>query len=169
MSVRKVRNQPSVADKPSMALAAELLVDEDHDRSSRGAHAFDAAVMMLAMTAGLFGGAAQDSPSATTETGPAHTATWNIEADKPWANDGCSASLDSGWWGNFHQACVQHDGCYRQHWASKSTCDQWFLGDMKASCSASFRFWDPRTGPCHAQAYAFFLGVTTFGGDAYNG
>jgi hypothetical protein len=145
-----------------------LLADEDQGQSGGRAHAFDAAVMMLAMTAGLFGGGSPDSPSTTTEVRPGHAATWTIEGDKPWANDGCSAAPDSGWWGDFHQACVHHDGCYRQHWSSKSTCDRWFLSDMKASCSDSYRFWDPRTIPCNAQAYAFFIGVTTFGGEAYN-
>ena len=128
--------------------------------------AISAALVMLMLTA-ISLGALQDPAGAT--TGPGQSATPYNQGGEWWSTDGCSVVPDSGWWGNFHHACVHHDGCYRNHWASKSTCDTWFLNDMRASCAAMFRVWDPRNGPCNAQAYGYFLGVVTFGGPAYYG
>lgn len=122
-------------------------------------------LLMLAVT-GLGLGLSQNPAGATTN--PGQSATPYNQGGEWWSTDGCSVVDDSGWWGNFHHACVHHDGCYRHRWASKQTCDWWFWSDMRASCAAMFRAWDPRSGPCNARAYAYYAGVFYFGGPAYN-
>lgn len=122
-------------------------------------------VMLLAAGVGL--GLTAAPASAT--TGPGQTATPYNQGGEWWSTDGCSVVPDSGWWGNFNHACVHHDGCYRNHWASKSTCDWWFYNDMRGSCAAMFTVWDWRNGPCNAQAYGYYQGVSYFGGPAYYG
>lgn len=91
-----------------------------------------------------------------------------------WTTDGCSWVPDSGvavggGWFDFNHACIHHDGCYRHHWASKATCDQWFLNDMRASCKAIYPNWwsDPWRKSCEGQADLYFRGVQRFGQPAY--
>lgn len=121
---------------------------------------------MLTLT-GLGLGLMQDPAAATNS--PGQSATPYNEGGEWWSNDGCSLVADDGWWGNFHHPCVHHDGCYRNHWSTKSTCDWWLYNDMRASCAAMFRIWDWRNGPCNSQAYGYYLGVFYFGGPAYDG
>ena len=94
-----------------------------------------------------------------------------------WSSDGCSVVRDYGWakyggrwgWFNFHHACVHHDGCYRHHWASKETCDQWFLNDMRASCRAiAKRYPKLSEHACRDRAWWYYQGVRIFGRQAYN-
>lgn len=85
-------------------------------------------VVMLALTGAGLGLLA---PEAGATTAPGQTATPYNQGGEWWSTDGCSVVPDSGWWGDFHHACVHHDGCYRNHWASKSTCDTWFYNDMR--------------------------------------
>ena len=65
---------------------------------------------------------------------------------------------DSGSYFDFHHACIHHDGCYTHHWGSRSTCDEWFLNDMAASCSAMGA--DSR---CYTRAATYYEGVRKFG------
>jgi Prokaryotic phospholipase A2 len=127
-------------------------------------------------------------PSAAT-TQPGVNATPYNNGPHPWTTDGCSIVPDSGvhvkkiyqWtrfgglyvstsasW-NFNHACVHHDGCYRGHWASRASCDQWFLNDMRATCSAMHPSSAARRAVCNAKATQYYVGVRALGGPAYNG
>lgn len=127
-----------------------------------------AAVVLVAVVgmAGVGLGATASPADATTTKGV--TATPHNQGGEWWTTDGCSVVPDSGATFNFHHACVHHDGCYRHRWASKQTCDWWFWNDMRASCAAMFRAWDPRSAPCNSRAYAYYSGVYYFGQSAYN-
>jgi len=85
----------------------------------------------------------------------------------PWSTDGCSASPERGPSWDFHHACVHHDGCYRGHWASRGTCDEWFRLDMRASCTVTHR--SPGTGRtlCYWLAAVYHQAVRRFGASAY--
>src|SRR4051812_25277126 len=69
------------------------------------------------------------STGADATTTPGVNATPYNEGGEWWTTDGCSVVPDSGPDFNFHHACVHHDGCYRNHWSDRATCDQWFLND----------------------------------------
>lgn len=70
---------------------------------------------------------------------------------------------------DFTSACNTHDVCYDTCNSSRSTCDQKFLTDMYAECSAKY---GPKTaGLTHCRAMAknfFYDGVRTFGGSAWD-
>jgi hypothetical protein len=74
-----------------------------------------------------------------------------------WPHNGCSSPTGDAPSGvSFTYACNHHDGCYILRWSSsKSTCDQWFLNDMRNACAGGFY--------CNTWAYAYYLGVSTLG------
>ena len=91
-----------------------------------------------------------------------------------WSTDGCSWVPDSGvaiggGYYDFNHACIHHDGCYRNRWGAKNTCDQWFKNDMYASCDELHRqWWQASTRlSCKSQADLYFWGVQRFGTTAY--
>jgi Prokaryotic phospholipase A2 len=140
----------------------------------------------LVLAAGSFVGSL-DPAEATTQ--PGVNATPYNNSSHPWTTDGCSVVPDSGihtakvaygsypflayatvsasW--NFNHACIHHDGCYRNHWASRGTCDSWFLNDMRASCSAIHPSSSSKRAVCNDKAAQYYAGVRAFGGPAYNG
>jgi hypothetical protein len=124
---------------------------------------FGAAVLtVVALTIG--GVTVATTASATTTHGAVATpANWTTH---PWSSDGCSASPERGPGWDFHHACVHHDGCYRGHWASRRTCDDWFHRDMRASCrvlhDSAWGRW-----PCDGLAGVYFAAVRAFGAHAY--
>lgn len=87
----------------------------------------------------------------------------------PWTSDGCS-NVPNWQWGvfNFTHACQHHDGCYRNHWADRYTCDQWFLNDMYASCGTGDT-WGVNRWTCRAIARTYYWGVRNLGVSAYYG
>lgn len=135
--------------------------------------------MILALSTGLV--AVDNTPASAQETGNA-TSLNEEDSQHWWDNDGCSVVPDAGVAGtrvtvgsppftatvfisgayDFHHACVHHDGCYRNHWADKGTCDQWFLNDMNASCEAI-----DGNEACYDRARLYYWGVRVFGGNAY--
>jgi hypothetical protein len=137
-------------------------------------------LLSLVLPVGLALGPASAASATTT---PGVNATPYNATAHPWDTDGCSVVPDSGlhtskvWTGygtlphtasfDFNHACVHHDGCYRGRWASRATCDSWFLNDMRASCAASHpRSWASRE-VCANKAYQYYLGVRAFGAGAY--
>lgn len=123
-----------------------------------------------ALSAIAFLGPLAGSSEATTT--PGVNATPHNSSSHPWSTDGCSVVPDWGLWGgawfDFNHACIHHDGCYRNRWASKGTCDTWFLNDMNASCGALHPWWSARRGACKDLAWKYYLGVVYFGGGAYS-
>jgi hypothetical protein len=105
-----------------------------------------------------------DPGGASTARG--RTATPANDGRHPWSTDGCSASPERGPGWDFHHACVHHDGCYRGRWASRSTCDGWFLRDVRASCSVLHRGGRSRD-LCRFVAAVYHHAVRTFGASAY--
>ncbi|WP_139228898.1 hypothetical protein [Blastococcus tunisiensis] len=128
------------------------------------------------------------SPAGATTT-PGVSATPYNSGDHPWSTDGCTVVPDSGihgtslyygqppWGANmwttafydFNHACIHHDGCYAGRWASKGTCDSWFLNDMRASCDAMYPS-DSQAAArivCRDRAWQYYVGVTTLGWPAY--
>jgi hypothetical protein len=95
------------------------------------------------------------------------TATPRNDGRHTWSTDGCSASPERGPGWDFHHACVHHDGCYRQHWASRSTCDSWFLRDMTASCAVTHRSPGAGRNLCRFFAAVYHQAVRRFGAGAY--
>lgn len=127
---------------------------------------FGAAALAALLLAGVAGLLAPDSAGASTAHGavatPANT------TPHPWPYDGCSAAPERGPGWDFHHACIHHDGCYRGHWASRRTCDDWFRRDMRASClvlhpSAGLRRW-----ACEGVAAVYYTAVRAFGAGAYS-
>lgn len=121
---------------------------------------------------------------ASGSTGPGVNATPFNASDHWWEDDGCTLVDDrgmayhpyrerSGGWSqagaffSFEHACEHHDGCYRHHWASKGTCDEWFYNDMKASCDALYPRDRARNGVCRTEAWKYYKGVQLFGLPAY--
>ena len=91
-----------------------------------------------------------------------------------WSTDGCSWVPDTGiavggGYYNFNHACIHHDGCYRNHWSGKNTCDQWFKNDMYASCNELHPSWwqAKYRYSCKSQADLYYWGVQRFGTTAY--
>ncbi len=105
------------------------------------------------------------APAAATTTHGA-VATPANDGHHPWSADGCSASPERGPGWDFHHGCVHHDGCYRGHWSSRRTCDDWFHRDLRASCRVLHRTAWGRW-PCYALAAAYYGAVRAFGGPAY--
>jgi hypothetical protein len=105
------------------------------------------------------------SGTASAHTGGGNATPYN-QGGESWSNNGCTAVPDSGWhWGarfDFRHACVHHDGCYGGHWASRSTCDEWFWNDMYAWLSRRHR------QLCYDIGYAYYRGVRNFGSPFYN-
>jgi Prokaryotic phospholipase A2 len=106
------------------------------------------------------------APAGATPTHGA-VATPANDGPHPWPTDGCSASPERGPGWNFHHGCVHHDGCYRGHWASRRTCDSWFLRDLRASCrhlhpGGGFGRW-----ACELLAAVYHAAVRAFGAPAY--
>jgi hypothetical protein len=144
---------------------------------------------MAIVVAFLVGTAQQGAVPSEATTKPGVNATPYNNGPHPWTTDGCSVVPDSGVhfkkiyygtppWGayfwtsaswNFNHACIHHDGCYRGHWASRSTCDTWFLNDMRASCSAMHPSSAARRIVCNDKAVQYYAGVRALGGPAYNG
>lgn len=98
------------------------------------------------------------APSANATTTPGIPATPSNEGGEWWSTDGCTLVPDSGAHFDFHHACHHHDGCYHYHWSDRSTCDDWFLNDMFASCAELGHY--PQ---CYARAELYYLGVRKFG------
>lgn len=94
------------------------------------------------------------------------------ETDHWWTSNGCSFVPDHGMDFNFEHACDHHDGCYGNHWASRSTCDQWFLNDMRASCEAMWEggrhFGINQRERCYDRASIYYWGVRRFGDFAWD-
>jgi hypothetical protein len=126
-------------------------------------------VLLLVVAVALGFGLVAEPAGAT--TAPGVNATPFNHSSHPWTTDGCSVVADRGVWNNayfdFHHACIHHDGCYRGRWASRETCDAWFLNDMNASCNALHSWWSPQRNGCKSTAYQYYLGVRLFGGSAY--
>ncbi len=111
------------------------------------------------------------APAAMATTTPGIAATPFNEGGEWWSSDGCSWVPDSGYHTikvngakvtghyDFHHACVHHDGCYRNKWATRSTCDLWFRNDMYASCAAL-----RSNSACYARADLYYRGVRVLGG-----
>jgi hypothetical protein len=95
------------------------------------------------------------------------TATPANDGRHGWSTDGCSASPERGPGWDFHHACVHHDGCYRQHWSSRSSCDSWFLRDMAASCAVTHRRAGTGRNVCRFFAAVYHQAVRRFGASAY--
>jgi hypothetical protein len=123
-----------------------------------------AALAAVALLATL---AVASAPPAAASTGHGSVATPANLTAHPWPHDGCSASPERGPGWDFHHACIHHDGCYRGHWASRRTCDRWFLRDMRSSCQVlhggGWRRW-----PCVAVAAVYHSAVRLFGASAYD-
>ena len=114
-------------------------------------------------------------------------ATPNNDSAHPWKSNGCGPSFagflipDSkrGVF-NFNHACDHHDGCYAgfprngkpTYWATRKQCDEWFLGDMVASCKVTHgKNWG-KTGAakeCNSKAYLYRQGVRERGKPFYKG
>ncbi len=99
------------------------------------------------------------------EEASAHTSGGNATGGGQWhwwRSDGCTKVPNwiPGVY-NFTHACQHHDGCYANHWASRSTCDRWLLNDMLAGwCWASWN--------CRNFAYTYYAGVRACGQYSYN-
>jgi hypothetical protein len=124
---------------------------------------FGAAV--LTVVALTIGAPAHAGPAGATTTHGA-VATPANSTPHPWTYDGCSNSPEHGPGWDFHHACIHHDGCYRGHWASRTTCDAWFHRDMRASCRVLHRTAWGRW-PCYGVAAVYYGAVRAFGGPAY--
>ncbi len=145
-------------------------------------------LLAVAVSVGLFVMALMAAPASATTTWGVNATPYN-NGSHPWSTDGCSYVPDSGthakkiaygsapfytyvWtfasW-NFNHACIHHDGCYRGHWASKSTCDSWFLNDMRASCGAMHPSDWARRAVCNDKAWQYYSGVVALGWPAYSG
>ncbi|MGH9156722.1 MAG: hypothetical protein ACRD1K_13000, partial [Acidimicrobiales bacterium] len=90
----------------------------------------------------ILGGLVIEASAASATQTPGVNATPYNDGSHWWSSDGCSVVPDSGFhtknvyvgrppWGasvpvtaswDFHHACVHHDGCYRNRWASRETC-----------------------------------------------
>ncbi|MGH2755125.1 MAG: phospholipase A2 [Actinomycetota bacterium] len=125
-----------------------------------------AVVMIMALAFSL-----DASPAAATTTPGVQATPYNMTYH-PWSYNGCSyvpaSGTHFGAYYNFHHACIHHDGCYRNRWASKFTCDAWFYNDMMASCAALHSIWSWQRGPCRNRGYLYYVGVFYFGWPAYN-
>lgn len=133
----------------------------------RRSKAFAAAVVMAtALTCSL-----GTSPASATTMPGVQTTPFNMTGH-PWSYDGCSLvqprGTHFGAYYDFLHACIHHDGCYRNRWASKATCDQWFYNDMMASCRALHSVWSWQRPGCMSRGSLYYLGVYYFGGNAYN-
>jgi hypothetical protein len=122
------------------------------------------ALILLVVTAVLLAGAG------TAPVANAHTSGGNATGGgqwHPWTSDACSKvpNWSPGFF-NFTHACQHHDGCYRGHWASRSTCDRWFYNDMRASCRTSSTLGVMRTR-CYQVALLYYTGVIALGHGAY--
>ena len=100
--------------------------------------------------------------TASATTTPGVNATPGNSGSHPWKNDGCTIVADKGLhkdaYYDFNHACIHHDGCYGKHWASRATCDEWFLNDMYASCRYLF------SGQgCYDRARLYYGGVRALG------
>ena len=91
--------------------------------------------MVAVAAAGCLGALAIAGPALASTTPGVNATPFNWTGHS-WSSDGCSWSPDRGPNFDFAHACLHHDGCYRNHWADKNTCDAWFYNDMKATCSA---------------------------------
>jgi hypothetical protein len=63
----------------------------------------------------------------------------------------------------FINACNPHDICYGTLGMSRATCDNQFLSNLLAICSANGRSWASRTY-CQGLAYTYYSAVALFGG-----
>ena len=131
-------------------------------------------VMAIAAMTLILGAIVGSSTPASATTTRGVQATPYNNGSHPWSTDGCSVVPDWGpsWVGgayfDFNHACIHHDGCYRQHWADRGTCDKWFLNDMYASCNAIHPAWRPgQRASCYNQAVIYYNGVRAFGNSAY--
>jgi len=86
-----------------------------------------------------------------------------------WPTDGCSHVADSkkGVF-YFEHACDHHDGCYRNHWATREACDDEFFDDMEASCVWNWGKWTPNRLLCRGTRTLYYEGVRARGEDAYD-
>jgi len=132
-------------------------------------------VVMAAVLAGVIGVTASSSDTASATTTSGVNATPYNNTYHPWTTDGCSVVPDWGTsgfypyaWFDFNHACIHHDGCYRNRWADRATCDLWFLNDMNASCNAIHPWWNvPNRTSCKGMASLYYTGVRTLGASAY--
>lgn len=108
------------------------------------------------------------SAAAGATTGHGATATPANMSSHPWSYDGCSSSPERGPGWDFHHACIHHDGCYRGHWAGRSTCDTWFRTDMRASCLVLHPDNAWTRVACNGLAEVYHRFVRTFGDRAYD-
>jgi len=120
-----------------------------------------AALVALALAPAL------DAEPASASTTRGAVATPANVTSHPWSTDGCSNAPDTGPVWDFRHPCVHHDGCYRGHWASRRTCDDWFHRDLRATCRvlhhSAWGRW-----PCYGVAASFYAAVRAFGGSAYS-
>ncbi|HEY5699806.1 MAG TPA: phospholipase A2 [Acidimicrobiales bacterium] len=124
--------------------------------------AFVLTTVALTITLGLL---APNAAGAT--TGHGGVATPANLTPHPWPYDGCSAAPERGPGWDFHHACIHHDGCYRGHWASRRTCDGWFLRDMRASCLVLHPSGVLGRWACDGIAAVYYSAVRLFGAAAY--
>jgi len=131
-------------------------------RAGRSRRALIVAVVLATLMSLVPAAAASAHPR---DSGPA---TPDRDSAHPWASNGCTAVPDriTGVM-NFNHACDHHDGCYGQHWSTRSGCDNRFWHDMDASCREDYRWWNPSHYACDATRNTYYLGVRTFGAPAY--
>jgi len=91
---------------------------------------------------------------------------WHANA---WETNGCSGVMDSQR-GVFHfeHACDHHDGCYRQTWGWRISCDDDFYKNMEVSCKHNWAWWNPARTACRGVKEVYYTGVRTFGWPYYN-
>jgi hypothetical protein len=123
--------------------------------------------LLITLVAAVLLGVLGTSDAAGAHTQRGHRATPANASRHPWSTDGCSASPERGPGWDFHHACIHHDGCYRGHWASRGTCDEWFRLDMRASCTVTNRSAGLARDLCHWLAAIYHQAVRRFGGSAY--
>jgi hypothetical protein len=97
---------------------------------------------------------------------PAAAESWSAwTVQYPYAHNGCTNVTDTPGGFSFTDACNRHDGCYGGRWASRATCDQWFLNDMLNKC----RKYDYQlVARCGSYAYSYYWGVRWFGQKYYD-
>ncbi len=116
-------------------------------------------IALLTMVITVFGIALVNAPAASAESSSTPTAQF------PWAHNGCTGVPDDPSGVSFTAACNYHDGCYGGHWASRSTCDLIFLGNMIKACNAQ---WYYHYNACRAWALIYYAGVRIFGQPFYD-
>lgn len=110
---------------------------------------------------------AHDGPYATNAVSSNDSGS-STSHDFKWPTNGCTVVPDqiNGVF-YFNHACDHHDGCYVNHWESRSGCDARFYWNMEASCRHNFSWWNPSRALCRGVRNTYYLGVRALGAPAY--